>query len=580
MNKYSQRILGKYIKDIYLKNNKKMSVVIFILSILKSGCVLVPPIYIVKVMDEAIPENNGRKIVLYISILILFTILDVVFGIYIEKLYNELGKKVCIQYQKQCLEHMFRLEGSCLSNSHIGEKFITIMSDVSQIKVLTSSIVFDFVLDIITAIVMMIFLVHIQADMLFIVLCILPIIYLSQRYFQKKGLEKANKARDSQSALADILETIVSNTFSCILCNGQYFFFKKYDEKIREAEDQTNDLKIVYAKSGGVLNFLSALYTIVILSIGGFRVMKHTLSIGGLIAFNMYVQKLVIPVLKISNVLMNLQGVVVSLERLESFMKEPEVESGSLKPEVRMKKENNDLSFEKVFFSYEEKPVLKGISMRFRVNKLNVIVGESGCGKSTLTLMLYRIWNMQSGTIRIDGRDYKDYAIQDLRNNISLVGQDAFLFNDTILNNIVMNEEIDTDKVVQCCKIACIHDFVMSLPKKYESFVGDRGVKLSGGEKQRICLARALLKNNSILVLDEATSALDQLTERRVLNNLVKYTRGKILVLITHRLNSIVDADNIHVLKDGEVVDEGSHMELMQKSTYYRKIFEHNTSLE
>lgn len=271
---------------------------------------------------------------------------------------------------------------------------------------------------------------------------------------------------------------------------------------------------------------------------------------------------------------MTLQGVVVALGRMETFMGEKEVESLSFEPKVFMNNENHEISFENITFSYEEKPVLKGVSFNFKQSSFNVIVGESGCGKSTLAMLLYRIWSLREGYIKIDGQDYKDYSIKDLRDHISIVGQDAFLFNDTVLNNIAMNDNENMDNVIRCCKIACIHDFIMSLPEQYQSVVGDRGVKLSGGEKQRICIARALINNTPILLLDEATSALDQLTEHRVLDNLIENVKDKIFILITHRLTSIVEADNIIVMKEGVVEAKGSHYELMQKSSYYKTMFE------
>lgn len=574
MNKKDLCILWKYLKEIYFSNNLRSVVVIFCLSVIKILSVLVPPVYIIKIMDIAIPDNNGRNIVAYICIILAFTILDVTLGIGIQKLYNELGKRAYIKYQKQCINHLYRLDGKFLSNSSIGEKLTTMINDVSQIKTLTSPVVFDFVMDTITATVMMIFLAQIQADMLLMVLCILPVIYFSQKYFQKKGMEKAIKARDKQSTCADIIETIVSNTLSCILCNGQTYFFKKHDKGINEAEDCTNEMNMLHVKNGGVLNFLSALFMITILGVGGFRVMNGAMTIGCLIAFNMYSQKLVLPVLKISNTMMTLQGVVVALGRIETFMGEKEIEPLYFEEKVFMNNENHEISFENITFSYEEKPVLRGVSFNFKQNSFNVIVGESGCGKSTLAMLLYRIWNLREGYIKIDGQDYKDYSIKDLRNHISIVGQDAFLFNDTVLNNIAMNDNENMDNVIRCCKIACIHDFIMSLPEQYQSVVGDRGIKLSGGEKQRICIARALINNTPILLLDEATSALDQLTEHMVLDNLIKNVRDKIFILITHRLTSIVEADNIIVMKEGVVEAKGSHYELMQNSSYYKAMFE------
>ncbi|MCR5541245.1 MAG: ABC transporter ATP-binding protein/permease [Ruminococcus sp.] len=574
MNKKELSVLWKYIKEIYIVDNLKSVLFIFSLSAIKIFGVLIPPIYIIKIMDKAIPDNNERNIFLYISIIIAFTILDVMLGIGIQKLYNGLGKRSFIKYQKQCLDHLYRLDGKYLSNSSIGEKLTTMMNDVSQIRTLTSPNIFDFVMDTITAVVMMIFLARIQADMLLIVLCILPFIYFSQKYFQKKGMEKAIDTRDTQSSCAEIIETIVSNTLSCILSNGQTYFLKKHDERINKAEDCSNELSMVYAKNGGVLNFLSALFSITILGIGGFRVMNGSMTIGCLIAFNMYSQKLVIPVLKISNTIMTLQSVIVALGRMEIFRNQKEIESSSFEPNVFMNNENQEICFENVSFSYDDKPVLNGVSLNFKKNNFNVIVGESGCGKSTLTLLLYRIWSLRDGCIKIDGQDYKDYSIKDLRDHITIVGQESFLFNDTVLNNISLKENENMDNVIRCCKIACIHDFIMSLPEQYQSVVGDRGVKLSGGEKQRICIARALLNNTPIIVMDEATSALDQLTERKVIDNLKENIKDKIFILITHRLSSIVEADNIIVMKDGVVEAKGNHYELMQNSSYYKSMFE------
>lgn len=579
MNKNNLLLLKKYLKEIYLYKNRKSSFSILIISIFRIGVVLIPPIYIMKIMDSAIPENSLSKIVTYTGIVMCFTIIDAVSSIVLEKSYSLLSKKVCVQYQKQCIEHMFNLGGSYLSNSSIGEKFTTIMSDVFQLQNLTSSTVFGFLSDTVTAIVMFAFLAYVQYDMLIVVICILPIIYFTQLYFQKKGKEKSNDVRDTQSALTGVLEAIVSNTLSCILSNATTYFFRKYETTIEEAENKSMESKLIYAKNSGLLSFLATFFTVLILGIGGLKVMQGSLTIGGLIAFNMYAQKLVLPLLKTSSVLMTLQGVFVSLERLENFLQEPEVVVSAIATSDGINQDNNVIDFQNVNFAYEEKPILSGITMTFKPSMLNVIVGESGCGKSTLTLLMYRIWEAQSGAIRINAYDHKNYDMKYLRNCISVVSQDSYLFNDTILNNIVMDEVHNMEFVYECAKTACIHEFILTLPDQYESVVGDKGVKLSGGEKQRICLARALVRKAPILILDEATSALDQLTEKQVLENVVKQMGKSTIIMITHRLHSVIDANSIYVMKDGKVVAQGKHHELMEHSTYYKNIFERNIEL-
>lgn len=353
----------------------------------------------------------------------------------------------------------------------------------------------------------------------------------------------------------------------------EQIFLKKHEEAIEEVENHTVKTKMVYAKNTVFLNFFAALFTILILGIGGIKVIRGKLTVGGLIAFNMYAQKLVFPLIKVSGVLMTLQSVLISLERLESFFQEPEIVSNPLAIECKFEKQNFLISYQNVCFTYEEKTVLNGVSMEFYPNKLNVVVGESGCGKSTLTLLLYRLWETQSGIIAINGCDHRLYDIKNLRKSVAVVSQEAFLFNDSILNNILMGKALDMEIVYKCARIACIHDFILSLPNQYESMVGDRGVKLSGGEKQRICLVRALVQDTPVIILDEATSALDQLTEKQIMDNLIKQIMNKTIIMITHRLYSITEADIIYVLKDGKIEAQGKHDELIKKSYYYKKLF-------
>lgn len=576
MNISNISMLRKYIRDIYFHNNIKLSLMILLISLLRIIVVLIPPVYIMKIMDEAIPEKNLQKILFFIGIVLLAAIIDSLSGIMLEKQYSLLSKKVFMKFQKACLDHLFKLEGRYFGSNSTGERFTTIINDVYQVKNLTSPMIFGFISDTVTAVAMLAFLACVQFDMLIVVICILPLIYIGQLYFQKKGKEKSDEVRDAQSALNGVLEAIVANTVACILCNGKEYFFKKYDHTVADAEKKNLEIRMIYAQNSGILNFLATLFTILILGIGGLRVVQGTLTIGGLIAFNMYAQRLVMPVLKISGVLMTLQGVLVSLERLEAFLREPETEEETAALCQGINRESNTIAVRKVSFSYEENKVLDEIGMEFAPHAINVIVGESGGGKSTLTLLLYRIWEVDSGQIRINAYDHKSLNLKYLRDRIAIVSQDAYLFDDTIMNNIVMDESVDPEQVYRCAGVACIHDYIMSLPNRYASMTGDRGVKLSGGEKQRICLARALVRNTPIIILDEATSALDQLTEKQVIENIKKQMQNKTVIMITHRLHSVEDADVIYLLQNGKVAARGKHNELMTESSYYKKMYERN----
>ncbi|MDR2044597.1 MAG: ABC transporter ATP-binding protein/permease [Clostridium sp.] len=581
MDKKHRSLLKRYLKEICLTQNRKPFALVFLLSLLKVGVVLVPPVYIMKIMDHAIPRNDPGKILFYIGVILAFTVSDAGIGIALARLYSLLRKRVYLFYQKKCIDHMFRLGGSYFSSMSTGNGFTTMMSDVSEVRNLVSPALFTFAADAITALAMFGFLASIQADLIVVVLCLLPVIYLCQSYFQKKGRKKAEEVRESYGTLTGAMENMVSNTLLCILCNGAGYFRERYHASVEKATDQEMEMQMVFAKNSGVLTFLATLFTILILGFGGMKVLQGSLTIGGLVAFNMYAQKLAVPLLKISNVLLMFQSTFVSMERVEAFLEEPEVPEREHALASGIREGGNLLAFQEVGFSYGNKTdVLKEVTASFRPGIIHAVVGGSGSGKSTLVSLLYRVWDAQKGQITINGHSSRDFSLRYLRSRIAVVGQESYLFDDTVMNNLVMGEDVTKERVFECARTAQIHDYIMSLPTGYDSMAGERGVKLSGGEKQRICLARALIRNTPILILDEATSALDQLTEKRILDRLADETSGRILIMITHRLQSVMRAEAIHVLKDGRMEAAGTHEELMAGSPYYKTIFERGLAAE
>jgi ABC-type multidrug transport system fused ATPase/permease subunit len=222
--------------------------------------------------------------------------------------------------------------------------------------------------------------------------------------------------------------------------------------------------------------------------------------------------------------------------------------------------------FENVNFQYEDRdPLLTNLSLEVEPGSRIAVVGPSGCGKSTLLRLLYRFYDPASGNVYVDGQNIRDVDLMSLRRSIGVVPQDTSLFNETLLYNIAYgNPSVDRDQVIEVAKLAQIHEKIMEMPQGYDTVVGERGLKLSGGEKQRVAIARMLLKNPSIVVCDEATSALDSSTESDILTNLKQVTAGKTTLLIAHRLSTVMDCDRIFVLNDGHVIESGNHEELLK----------------
>jgi len=568
------KLIFKFYIETINREKKIKILMIFILSVVKVVAVMVPPIFLMDIMDKAIPNNMVERVIRDAAIVMLFTIVESVLNYFLSLIYADITNNSYKYYQNMCLKHLFRLTGKYYSNMSNGDLFTTIFQDTEQIQTLLSGTVFNLASDCIIAIVMFFFLLYLQWDLLLIIMLILPIVFLVQRYYQRKGRKKAELLRKVCGDLIGLLEGITSNILPFIYSGAKTYCENKYNNKLGQYLMEQKKIKLISAKNGGILNFLATLLDIIVLGYGGAKVIMKSLTLGGLVTFKTYTSKLVLPLLRISSTLIDMQLTIVSLRKIYDFLGQPEIHE-EIKLIEGIDNSSKSISLSDVCFSYcDNKELIKNINCKFTDNKMNVIVGESGCGKSTILSMLFRLWDRKSGTIRINDNMIENYELDYLRENITIVSQEMYLFDDTIKNNIVLDSNIDFCKIREAVQVACIEDFINSLPDRYDTIIGERGVKLSGGEKQRICLARALLRDTPILILDEATSALDQLTERKVLKELSCIIKDKIVVIITHRLQAIVEADCIFVISDGEIIANGTHEELFASNKYYRKLYE------
>jgi ATP-binding cassette, subfamily B, multidrug efflux pump len=319
---------------------------------------------------------------------------------------------------------------------------------------------------------------------------------------------------------------------------------------------------------------LIGLSNILVIYVGGMRYIEGTISLGVIAEFIMYVNMLTWPVAVVGWVTSIVQQAEASQERINEFLKhKPEIVNNNFNPS----KIDGAIEFKNVSFTYDDTNItaLQNVSFKLEKGKTLAILGNTGAGKSTIINLIARLYDVNTGELLIDNTNIKDINLDDLRQNIGFVPQEAFLFSDTIKNNIKFGDETASNtKIEQAAKDAYIHHNIVTFNKGYDTYVGERGVTLSGGQKQRISIARAIIKNPKILIFDDCLSAVDTETEEIILNNLQKISKNKTTVIVSHRVSSVKHADTILILENGKIIQQGTHNELVNIDGYYKELYE------
>jgi ATP-binding cassette, subfamily B, multidrug efflux pump len=382
-----------------------------------------------------------------------------------------------------------------------------------------------------------------------------------------------DEIRERFSRLNSVVQESISGNRVVKAFVREKYETEKFLKQNKEFRDSNLRSARVWEKYLPVIESLAGLLPMFMVLVGGIMVVRRSLTLGQLVIFNSLVFALNNP-MRVSGWLINdVQKFFASADKIRTLMdSQPKITNSEKK--VETDRISGSVEFRNISFCYGKEPVLNNISFKAEPGETIGIIGPTGSGKSSLIYLISRFYDCSDGEIIIDGNNIKHYNLQDLRSSIGVAMQDIFLFSDTIEGNIsYAMPHASIDQVKMAASAAEAHEFILTLPDGYDTIVGERGVGLSGGQRQRISLARALLRNPSILILDDATSSLDLETELKIQKKLKEYNKDRTTFIIAHRISSVKDADNILVIKDGSIVEQGNHEELLKEKGYYHSVY-------
>lgn len=469
--------------------------------------------------------------------------------------------------------HFQKLSMRYYHDKQTGQLMSRVINDINTFENLIAHAIPDLVTNILTLIGVLVILLMINPVLLLLVCIPIPFIALLTVV-----LRKIRKYfRVGQAKIAE-LNAVLQDNFSGMkeiqVFNKQEYEAGRVAEK--SVEHSTALIKALFYSGilNPAVNFISSTGTVIVLIAGPILALSTGLSISDVVAFLLYLNLFYAPISTLTRVVEDMQQALAGAERVfEVLDTEPDIKDSLNARKVG--RLSGQVEFRNVSFSYSDDiPVLNDISFEIRPGQMVALVGPTGVGKTTISALIARFYDPDSGEILMDGINIKDMTLESLRNQLSIVLQDVFLFNGTIAENIAYGcSNATREQIEEAAKTACIHDFIDSLPEKYDTVIGERGVRLSGGQKQRISIARSILRDSPILILDEATSAVDTETETEIQKALNKIAGTRTLIVIAHRLSTVKRADKILVLDNGRIVEEGNHEELLKLGGMYANLF-------
>jgi ABC-type multidrug transport system fused ATPase/permease subunit len=497
-------------------------------------------------------------------------------GQYMQNLYlTYAGQGVLYKMRTQMFDHLQNLSLSFFDTNKVGRIMSRIQNDVDQLQTLVASDIINLAAGVITLITIAVIMFIMNVQLALLSLSIVPILFIIIFIWQKNAHKAFMKARETIALVNDQLQEDVSGIRVTQSLAREDLNLQQFDEiNKRNLEASVEAVKLQAFMQPIIQILTNAAYAIVLI-FGGFMVLDQTMGVGTLLTFLLFVQRFTQPVMQISMMYTMIQNTLASGVRIFELLDvKPEITDSP--KAIEMPPIKGEIQFKNVLFSYDaDAEILHHVNLTIKAGETVAIAGQTGAGKSSLTSLIARFYDVQQGEVLIDGYNVKNVTQESLRRQIGIVPQDPFLFSGTVEENIKYGRlEASHEEVIASARAAGAHDFILRLEKGYDTSVGERGSSLSAGQRQLVCMARAILADPRIMILDEATSSIDTQTERIMQASLQQVAKGRTLVIIAHRLSTVTTADRIVVLENGNIKEIGNHQQLMAKQGLYFQMYQ------
>jgi len=531
-------------------------------------------------LDPAIKKifvEKDQSLIFIIPLLIIIAFTIKGFALYFAKaIMINVAEEIKKILQSQMVKSLINADTQLIDQKHSGKFISNLTYDVSHITTMLSNAILALFKDSLTLFGLLFVMFYQNWKLSLVAIIMIPIASIASKTLGKRIGKVVTEAQEKSGFLNTHLIEVFKNHKLIKIFQKEDYESKRTDEHLNQLKNKNIKINTVFIRMSPIMETLTGIMIAILIFYSGKLALKEEIEIGNFFSFLAAMMLAYQPVRALSTLNMVLsQGLSAAYRILPIIDNKNKITDHEGAEEINITKA--DIRFDNVNFKYNpnEKNVLKDVSLNITGGKMTSLVGHSGSGKSTILNLIPRFYDAQNGDILIDGQSIYKIKIKSLRDKISLVSQDTTLFDDTIKNNIAYaKSNVTIEEIIAAAKFSYSHEFIDKLPNKYETIIGENGIRLSGGEKQRLSIARAMIKKSPVILLDEATSSLDAETESKIQDALKILTKGKTTIVIAHRLSTILNSDQIYIIDSGNVITNGKHDVLLKNSDLYRNFYE------